>query len=141
MWFTSGVTLQFWFLMLEHRFIETNGIQLHCVEAGSGPLVILLHGFPELWYSWRRQIPALANAGFHVIALDMRGYGSSDRPGAVEAFDIFQLTGDIVGVVNAVGEGPAVITGHDLGAWIESYLALLRCDLFRANALLSGSSV
>jgi pimeloyl-ACP methyl ester carboxylesterase len=123
--------------VLAHRFIETNGIRMHYVEAGSGPLVALLHGFPESWYSWRHQLPALAEAGFHAIAPDMRGYGQTDRPEPLEAYDIFQLTGDIVGLVNALGETQAAIVGHDWGAWITAHAALLRPDLFRALALLS----
>src|SRR5579859_4299490 len=118
-------------------FIETNGIRMHCVEAGTGPLVVLLHGFPESWRSWRHQLPALAEAGFHAIAPDMRGYGQSDRPERVEAYDIFQLTGDIVGLVNALRETRAAIVGHDWGAWIAAHAALLRPDLFHALALLS----
>ena len=124
-------------IMLAHRFIETNGIRMHCVEAGTGPLVVLLHGFPESWYSWRHQAPALAEAGFHAIAPDLRGYGQTDRPERVEAYDIFQLTGDIVGLVNALGETRAAIVGHDWGAWIAAHAALLRPDLFHALALLS----
>ncbi len=120
-----------------HRFVETNRIRMHYVEAGAGPLVLLCHGFPESWYSWRHQINALADAGYRVVAPDMRGYGQTDRPEAVEAYDIFQLVGDIVGLLNALDEGPAVIIGHDWGAWITSYAALLRPDLFRAVALLS----
>jgi len=123
--------------MLAHRFVETNGIRMHYVEAGSGPLVVLLHGFPESWHSWRHQLPALAEAGFHAIAPDMRGYGQTDRPGPVEAYDIFQLTGDIVGLVNALGDPQAAIIGHDWGAWITAHAALLRPDLFHALALLS----
>jgi pimeloyl-ACP methyl ester carboxylesterase len=123
--------------LLAHRFVETNGIRMHYVEAGSGPLVALLHGFPESWYSWRHQLPALEAAGFHAVAPDLRGYGQTDRPQLVEAYDIFQLTGDIVGLVNALGESPAVIVGHDWGAWIAPYAAMLRPDLFRAVALLS----
>ena len=122
---------------LAHRFAQTNGIRMHYVEAGSGPLVLMLHGFPESWYSWRRQLPALAEAGFHAVAPDMRGYGQTDAPRPVEAYDIFQLAGDIVGLVNALGEAPAVIVGHDWGSWVTSQTALMRPDLFRAVALLS----
>ena len=120
-----------------HQFVETNGIRMHYAEAGSGPLVILCHGFPESWYSWRQQLPALAAAGFHAVAPDMRGYGQTDQPPALEAYDIFQLTGDIVGLVNALGEKTAVIVGHDWGAWVTSHVALFRPDVFRAVALLS----
>ncbi|MBP1724538.1 MAG: Soluble epoxide hydrolase, partial [Deltaproteobacteria bacterium] len=96
---------------ITHRFIETNGIRMHIAERGTGPLVVLTHGFPELWYSWRYQLVALAKAGFHAVAPDQRGYGQTDRPDPIEAYDIFQLTGDIVGLVNALGEDRAVIIG------------------------------
>lgn len=119
------------------RFIETNGIRMHYVEAGAGPLVVMLHGFPESWHSWRHQLPALAAAHFHAVAPDLRGYGRTDQPSALEAYDIFHLTGDIVGLVNALGAESAVIVGHDWGAVIAAYLALFRPDLFHAVALLS----
>ena len=122
---------------ITHRFITTNGIKMHCAEAGTGPLVLLCHGFPESWYSWRHQLRALGDAGFHALAPDMRGYGQTDRPKEVEAYDIFQLTGDLVGLVNAEGGQPTVIVGHDWGAWITQAAALFRPDLFRAVALLS----
>ena len=122
---------------ISHRFVTANGIRIHLAEAGSGPLVLMCHGFPESWYSWRHQMGALANAGFHVLAPDMRGYGQTDRPAQVEAYDIFQLAGDLVGIVNALGEEPTVIVGHDWGAWIAQRAALLRPDLFHAVALLS----
>jgi pimeloyl-ACP methyl ester carboxylesterase len=121
----------------EHRFVETNGIRMHYVEAGSGPLVVMLHGFPESWYSWRHQLPALAAAGFRAVAPDLRGYGQTDQPPSLEAYDIFQLAGDIVGLINALGGAPAIIVGHDWGSWITSQTAVLRPDLFRAVALLS----
>jgi pimeloyl-ACP methyl ester carboxylesterase len=122
---------------LTHRFVETNGIRMHCVEAGAGPLVVLLHGFPESWHAWRHQFSSLAGAGYRVVAPDLRGYGQTDRPEPLEAYDIFQLTGDIVGLVTALREASAVIVGHDWGAWIAAYLALFRPDLFRATVLLS----
>ena len=113
------------------RFVETNGIRMHCVEAGEGPLVVLLHGFPESWHSWRHQLGALAAAGYHAVAPDLRGYGQTDRPEALEAYDIFQLTGDVVGLVHALGGKSAVIVGHDWGALITAYTALFRPDMFR----------
>ena len=119
------------------RFIETNGIRMHIAEAGSGPLVVLLHGFPESWYSWRHQLGALSDAGFHAIAPDLRGYGQTDCPEPLDAYDIFQLTGDVVGLVRALGEESAVIVGHDWGALVTAYAALFRPDMFRAVALLS----
>lgn len=120
-----------------HRFIETNGIRMHIAEQGEGPLVVLCHGFPESWYSWRHQLSALAEAGFHAVAPDQRGYGQTDRPEAIEAYDLFQLTGDIVGLVHALDEEQAVVIGHDWGAPIAAHCALLRPDLFQAVALLS----
>jgi pimeloyl-ACP methyl ester carboxylesterase len=111
---------------------------MHFAETGSGPLVLLCHGAPESWYSWRHQLNALADTGFHAIAPDMRGYGQTEQPKEVEAYDIFQLTGDLVGLVNSLGGGePVVIVGHDWGAWIAQFAALFRPDLFRAVALLS----
>src|SRR5438477_6633096 len=122
---------------IRHRTIETNGIRLHIAEQGEGPLVVLCHGFPEFWYSWRHQLPALAAAGFHAVAPDQRGYGRTDRPPSIEAYDIFQLTGDIVGLVQALGRDQAIIVGHDWGAPVAWSCALLRPDIFRAVALLS----
>ena len=95
-----------------HRMIETNGIRLHIAEQGEGPLVILCHGFPECWYSWRHQLGALAKAGFHAVAPDLRGYGRSDRPEEVEKYTILHDIGDIVGLVDALGARQAVIAGH-----------------------------
>lgn len=120
-----------------HRFVEANGIRMHIAEAGNGPLVVLLHGFPESWNSWRHQLLSLAAEGYRVVAPDLRGYGQTERPEALEAYDIFQLTGDIVGLVNALQGAPAVVVGHDWGAWIAPHCALLRPDMFRAVALLS----
>ena len=99
-----------------HRLLTTNGIRMHVAEQGEGPLVILCHGFPQIWYSWRHQLPALAKAGFHAVAPDQRGYGKTDGPEPIEAYDILQLTGDIVGLVHALGEERAFIVGHDWGA-------------------------
>src|SRR6202165_4937251 len=120
-----------------HHFVETNGIRMHYVEAGSGPLVILCHGFPESWYSWRDRIAALADAGCRGVAPDQRGYGQTERPEAVDAYTIFHLAGDIVGLVNGLQERSAAIVGHDWGAPVAGYSAQLRPDLFRAVGVLS----
>jgi len=120
-----------------HRMIETNGIRLHVAEQGEGPLVILCHGFPECWYSWRHQLPALAKAGFRAVAPDLRGYGRSDRPEDVEKFTILHDIGDIVGLVDALGAKQAVIAGHDIGASIAWQAALLRPDRFRGVIAMS----
>ncbi|MBD2506963.1 alpha/beta hydrolase [Nostoc muscorum FACHB-395] len=120
-----------------HREVETNGIKMHIAEQGQGPLVVLCHGFPESWYSWRHQLSALASAGFHAVAPDQRGYGQTDQPEPIEAYHIFQLVGDIVGLVHALGEEQAIIVGHDWGAVVAWHCALLRPDIFHAISLLS----
>ena len=122
---------------LQHKFVTTNGIRMHYVEQGTGPLVVLCHGWPESWYSWRHQIPALAAAGFRVVAPDQRGYGQTDAPQPIESYNILNLAGDIVGLVNSLGVESAVIVGHDWGAPVAWNSALLRPDIFRAIALLS----
>ena len=122
---------------LKHGDVHSNGIRMHYVEQGSGPLVVLCHGWPESWYSWRHQIPALAAAGFRVVAPDQRGYGRSDSPDAIAAYSIFNLVGDIVGLAKALKESQAVVIGHDWGAIVAQQCALLRPDLFRALGLLS----
>ena len=122
---------------VQHRTIETNGIRMHIAEQGSGPLVVLCHGFPESWYSWRHQLPALAEAGFHAVAPDMRGYGQSDRPHEIDQYTLLHLVGDMVGLLDALGAESAVIAGHDWGAPVAWHAALLRPDRFRAVIALS----
>ncbi|MGB9307198.1 MAG: alpha/beta hydrolase [Mycobacterium sp.] len=121
------------------RLVDTNGVQLRVVEAGDrgAPVVVLAHGFPELAYSWRHQISGLADAGYHVLAPDQRGYGGSSRPGAIEAYDIHQLTGDIVGLLDDVGAERAVWVGHDWGAIVVWNAPLLHPDRVAAVAALS----
>jgi len=120
-----------------HCFAEVNGIRMHYIDEGQGPLVILLHGFPYLWYMWRRQIGALAKAGFRVVVPDQRGFGQTDRPDSIEAYDLSQAVGDMVGLMAALGETSAVIVGHDLGAYVAQSAALLRPDLFRGLVMLN----
>jgi pimeloyl-ACP methyl ester carboxylesterase len=119
------------------RMIESNGIRLNIAEQGKGPLVLLCHGFPESWYSWRHQIEALAAAGFHAVAPDMRGYGKSDAPEAIDQYTILHLVGDLVGLLDALEVQTAVIVGHDWGANIAWQAARLRPDRFRAVVALS----
>ena len=119
------------------RTIASNGIHLNIAEQGKGPPVILCHGFPESWYSWRHQLTALAAAGFHAVAPDMRGYGKSDRPEAIDQYTIFHLIGDLMGLLDAIEAPTAVIVGHDWGAAIAWQAARLRPDRFRAVACLS----
>ena len=117
---------------ITHRTIDTNGIKMHIAEAGEGPLVLMLHGFPELWYSWRHQLPALAAAGYHAVAPDVRGYGGTDAPKAIEAYSMKEMTADAVGVLDALGEQTAVVVGHDWGAPMAWNSAVLYPDRFRA---------
>jgi len=119
------------------RIVKTDSISLNVVEQGEGPLVLMCHGFPESWYSWRHQINALAEAGFHVVAPDMRGYGKSDRPEAIDQYTIFHLVGDLVGLLDGLEAPTAVIIGHDWGATIAWQAARLRPDRFRAIVSLS----
>jgi pimeloyl-ACP methyl ester carboxylesterase len=126
---------------LKDGFANTNGIKMHYVEQGSGPLVVLCHGWPESWYSWRHQLLALAAAGFRVVAPDQRGFGQTDQPEAIETYNILNLVGDIVGLVNALGEESAVVVGHDWGARVAWNCALMRNDLFRGLGLLSDPYV
>ena len=116
---------------------ETNGIRLRAAVEGAGPLVIMVHGWPELWYSWRHQIRAVADAGYRVVAPDVRGYGGSDKPHPVEAYDMLQLTADVAGLVDALGEEQAILVGHDWGAPICWNTALLYGDRIQAVAGLS----
>jgi pimeloyl-ACP methyl ester carboxylesterase len=117
--------------------VATNGIVLSVTEAGAGPAVVLCHGFPELAYSWRHQVPALAAAGFRVLAPDMRGYGGSSRPAEVEAYDVLTVGEDLIGLLDALGEDRAVFVGHDWGASVVWQLALTHPERVRAVAGLS----
>ncbi len=119
------------------RTVRSNGINMRIAEAGTGPLVIMVHGWPESWFSWRHQIPAVAAAGYHVVAPDMRGYGKTDKPAAVEDYDIQHLTGDIAGLVDALGEKSAILVGHDWGAIVCWNSLLLHPEHFSALAALS----
>ena len=114
------------------RIIEANGIKVRIAEMGKGPLVLFLHGFPESWYSWRHQLPALAKAGYHAVAPDLRGYGKSDKPAAVEDYDIRHMAADAVGILDALGEKTAVLVGHDWGSIIAWDTIMLYPDRFTA---------
>ncbi|MFJ8790722.1 alpha/beta fold hydrolase [Streptomyces sp. NPDC102462] len=120
-----------------HRLVPSPAGRTHLVEQGTGPLVLLVHGFPESWYSWRRQLPALAAAGYRAVAVDVRGYGRSSKPAESGAYRMLDLVADNVAVVEALGERSAVIVGHDWGATIAATSALVRPDVFSAVGLLS----
>ncbi|MGJ5204927.1 alpha/beta fold hydrolase [Bradyrhizobium sp. HKCCYLR20261] len=123
--------------MSQGRIVKANGIELFVREQGDGPLVLLCHGWPELSYSWRHQIPALAEAGYRVAAPDMRGFGRSQAPRDIAAYSIFDNVGDMVALVSALGADSAVIIGHDWGAPVAWHAAMFRPDLFTAVAGLS----
>lgn len=118
------------------RTICANRINIRIAEYGDGPLVLLVHGFPESWYSWRHQLSALAEVGYRAVAMDVRGYGGSDAPEPVEAYSMENITADVVGVLDALGEESAVLVGHDWGAIIAWQCALLHPQRFHAVAAL-----
>ena len=125
--------------MYEHQFVSTNGITLHTVVAGpeKGPVVILLHGFPEFWYGWRKQIPALAAAGFRVWAPDQRGYNLSDKPRGLSAYRMDELAADALGLIDATGQERVFLVGHDWGAMVAWSVALLAPERLRRLAILN----
>ncbi|MFF3272411.1 alpha/beta fold hydrolase [Streptomyces chrestomyceticus] len=122
---------------VKHRSVEVNGVTLHIAEQGEGPLVLLLHGFPESWYSWRHQFGPLAAAGYRVVAPDQRGYARSEQPADTDAYSMLHLAGDVIALIHALGEEQAVVVGHDWGAPVAWVTAMLRPDVVRAVAGLS----
>jgi pimeloyl-ACP methyl ester carboxylesterase len=126
-----------------HRFVDAGGLRMHIAEAGDGPLVLLLHGFPESWYSWRHQLTALAAAGFHAVAPDQRGYCQTgpprfaDRPARIDDYTMLHLTGDVFALMDALGAGTAVVAGHDWGAPVAWHAGLFRPDRVRGVVALS----
>ena len=122
---------------LRRHDVDAFGTRIHVAEVGEGPIVLFVHGFPESWYSWRHQLPAVAESGWRAVAIDVRGYGSSEAPEDIGAYRLVHLAGDCVGVIEALGETSAVIVGHDWGSPIASAAARLRADVFSAVALLS----
>ncbi|MEM7810896.1 MAG: alpha/beta hydrolase [Planctomycetota bacterium] len=119
------------------RFIESNGIRTHVAEMGEGPLVIFLHGYPSYWYSWKDQLPAIADAGYHAVAPDRRGIGKTDAPEAVEDYNVLEQSADIVGIIDALGEKTAIVVGHDSGSLLAWHCAALHPDRFSAVVMLS----
>jgi epoxide hydrolase 4 len=122
---------------ISESYAEVNGIRLHYVEAGEGPLVVLLHGFPEFWYSWRHQIPALADAGYHVVAPDMRGYNLSDKPKGWRQYDADPLADDIAALIRQFGVAKAHVIGHDWGAAVAYLTAMQHPDVIDRLAILN----
>lgn len=124
-------------MSIRHRVVTANGVRIHLVEEGTGPVVLLVHGFPESWYSWRHQMPVLAAAGYRAVAIDVRGYGRSSKPLAVEEYRMLLHVADNVGVLDALDVPAAVVVGHDWGSPIAANSALLRPERFPAVGLLS----
>jgi pimeloyl-ACP methyl ester carboxylesterase len=125
--------------LLRHSFVEVDaGVRLHCVELGEGPLVLLLHGFPDFWYGWRRQIPALAAAGYRVVAPDLRGYNLSDKPRGVRAYGVRTLARDVASLVEGLGEERAHVVGHDMGAGLAWATAMTHPERVARLAVLNG---
>jgi pimeloyl-ACP methyl ester carboxylesterase len=122
---------------LTHRFVDVNGVRLHIAEQGQGPLVLLLHGWPESWYSWRHQFGALAAAGYRVVAPDQRGYARSEQPPDIASYTLLHLVGDVIALIEELGEEQAVVMGHDRGAPVAWAAAMLRPDKVRGVAGLS----
>tara|TARA_B100000282_G_scaffold14768_1_gene10355 strand:- start:1022 stop:2005 length:984 start_codon:yes stop_codon:yes gene_type:complete len=122
---------------MEFKFIDTNGITLRAAVEGEGPLIIMVHGCPESWFSWRRQIPVIAEAGYKVVAIDVRGYGGSDKPHAIEEYTLKKIGADIVGIIDFFEEDQAILIGHDWGGPIVWYTSLLNENRISAVAGLS----
>jgi pimeloyl-ACP methyl ester carboxylesterase len=120
----------------QHSGVSANGVRLHTVECGQGPLVVLLHGFPEFWWSWRHQLVALSGAGYRAVAIDLRGYGDSDKP--PRGYDLWTLAGDAAGLIRALGERQAVVVGHDWGGLVGWTLSALHPRLVRALVVLGA---
>eukprot|EP00262_Sarcandra_glabra_P005897 TRINITY_DN1783_c0_g1_i2.p1 TRINITY_DN1783_c0_g1~~TRINITY_DN1783_c0_g1_i2.p1 ORF type:complete len:317 (+),score=26.03 TRINITY_DN1783_c0_g1_i2:177-1127(+) len=122
---------------IEHKTVEVNGINMHVAEKGDGPLVLFLHGFPELWYSWRHQILALSERGYRAVAPDLRGFGDTDAPSGFSSYTILQIVGDVVALLEALGVEQAFVVGHDWGALVAWYLCVFRPDRVKALVNLS----
>lgn len=121
----------------KHRYVDANGVRFHVAEMGHGPLILLLHGFPEFWWAWHRQLPALADAGYRVAAVDLRGYGASDKP--PRGYDAYTMASDITGLIRSLGEREAVLVGHDLGGMLAFAAAAFHPGSVRRLVILSAA--
>ncbi|XP_041020051.1 epoxide hydrolase A-like [Juglans microcarpa x Juglans regia] len=122
---------------IEHRTVSVNGIRMHIAEKGQGPIVLFLHGFPELWYSWRHQILALASLGYHAVAPDLRGFGDTETPTSISDYTCFHIVGDLVELIDSLGVTQVFLVGHDWGAIIGWYLCMFRPEKVKAFVCLS----
>lgn len=122
--------------LVDHRFAENNGVRIHYVTIGEGPLIVMIHGFPDYWYSWRRQMPALAKR-HQVVAMDMRGYNRSDKPVGVENYSMELLVGDVAAVIRHAGHERATVVGHDWGGAVAWTLAMVMPDVVERLIILN----
>ncbi|KAI3952062.1 hypothetical protein MKW92_052734 [Papaver armeniacum] len=122
---------------INHRMVDVNGIKMHIAEKGEGPVVLLVHGFPSLWYSWRHQILSLAASGYRAVAPDLRGYGDTDAPTSPQSYTCFHIVGDLIALIDALGQDKVFVVGHDWGAIMSWYLCLFRPDKVKALVNLS----
>ncbi|PIA61299.1 hypothetical protein AQUCO_00300675v1 [Aquilegia coerulea] len=122
---------------IEHRTVEVNGIKMHVAEKGEGPVVLFIHGFPELWYSWRHQIVSIASHGYKAVAPDLRGYGDTDAPTSINSYTCFHIVGDLIALIDSLGVDKVFVVGHDWGAIIAWYFCLFRPDRVKALVNLS----
>ncbi|MCL7037362.1 hypothetical protein MKW94_023976 [Papaver nudicaule] len=122
---------------IQHRMVEVNGIKMHVAEKGEGPVVLFLHGYPQLWYSWRHQILELSGRGYRAVAPDLRGYGDTDAPASPTSYTYHHIVGDLVALVDTLGVEQVFLVGHDWGAIIAWQFALLRPDRIKAMVILS----
>ncbi|KAG0489929.1 hypothetical protein HPP92_006792 [Vanilla planifolia] len=122
---------------INHRMVEVNGIKLHVAEKGEGQVVLFVHGFPDLWYTWRHQIVSLADRGYHAVAPDLRGYGDSDAPSEIAAYSILHIVGDLVALIDSLGQDKVFVVGHDWGAIVAWSLCIFRPDKVKALVNLS----
>ncbi|XP_042475880.1 epoxide hydrolase A-like isoform X2 [Macadamia integrifolia] len=122
---------------IEHRMVSVNGIEMHIAEKGKGPVVLFLHGFPELWYSWRHQITALASHGYWAVAPDLRGFGDTDAPPSPSSYTAFHIVGDLIALIDLLGQDQVFMVAHDWGAVIGWHFCLFRPDRVKALVCLS----
>src|SRR5215212_3152890 len=123
---------------MTHRWVDVGGLRLHCVQAGTGPLVVLLHGFPEFWYAWRHQLPALADAGYRVVAPDLPGYNTSDKPPRVRDYRPRLLVQEVADLIVALGADSATVAGHDWGGALAWLLAMQHPELVQRLIVLNA---